>query len=165
MSAVHMPANSKILDAIAHCHDAEALRTWIKNAQKKEDVQVSDAAFRRLIAILPQERPGSIEHDFWKTIHAFEHILTEERGKTTRLARTRQKVTRVGVLQTLSDWALSKQTTNGFDMLLDRAMPELTGEAIVLRHSSLFAADIVAAASRRLEESGVEISKLPSTEG
>ena len=47
--------------------------------------RLADLAFRRLIAILPQEQPGTIEHDFWQTIHAFEHALTEERGKTTRL--------------------------------------------------------------------------------
>lgn len=102
-----------------------------------------------------------MEYDFWRTIHAFEHVLSEERGKTTRLARTRQKVARVGEAETLEDWALSEKRTDGFNMLIERNMPELTGEAIVLRHPHRFGAKVVAAAMRRLEEVGINIAALP----
>ena len=104
-----------------------------------------------------------MEHDFWRTIHAFEHVLNDERGKTTRLARTRQKVARVGEIATLKDWATSTKRTDGFDMLLDRRMPELTGEAIVLRHAGRFDAPVVEAARRRFEEAGIDIAALPSS--
>ncbi|WP_292963566.1 hypothetical protein [Nitrobacter sp.] len=78
--------------------------------------------------------------------------MSDEREKTTRLARTRQKVARVGEIQTLKDWALSEKSTDGFAMLLERNMPELTGEAIVLRHPQHFAPEVVAAARNRLEQ-------------
>ena len=90
---------ARILGLIATCDDPGKLRSWITNARKGGDNRIADAAFRRLISILPKEKPGTVEHDFWQTIHAFEHVLSEERGKTTRLARTRQKVTRVGEVQ------------------------------------------------------------------
>jgi hypothetical protein len=112
--------------------------------------------------VLPKEKPGTVEHDFWQTIHAFKHVLSEERGKTTRLARTRQKVARVGEVQTLQDWATSAKSTDSFEMLLERNMPELTGEAIVLRHARRFAAEVVAAARQRLETAGVDIVALPT---
>ena len=67
-------------------------------------------------------------------VQAFEYTLSEERGKNTRLSRTRQKVAKAGVVQTLSDWAAGSQETKGFRMLLERGMPEFTGEAITLRH-------------------------------
>jgi hypothetical protein len=102
-----------------------------------------------------------VEHDFWQTIHAFEHVLSEERGKTTRLSRTRQKVARAGVVQTLHDWAMSAKSTDGFDMLLERNIPELTGEAIVLRHALQFGAEVVAAAKRRLEAADIDLATLP----
>src|SRR6266568_2548808 len=120
---------SKILALIAACDDAGKLRTWIANARKQNQKEIEDAAFHRLIQILPKEAPGTVEHDFWRTIHAFEHMLSEERGKTTRLGRTRQKVARVGVIETLRDWAMASKSTDGFDMLIERNMPELTGEA------------------------------------
>jgi hypothetical protein len=123
---------------------------------------IADAAFRKLISVLPSEEPGTVEHDFWQTVHAFELALSEERGRITRLSRTRQKVARVGVIQTLKDWALSNTETDGFRMLLERGMPELTGEAIVLRHTQHFESEVVAAAKRRLESAGVDVGRLPS---
>ena len=154
---------AKILGLIATCDDPEKLRSWITNARKAGDNRIADAAFRRLISVLPKEKPGTVEHDFWQTIYAFEHVLSEERGKTTRLARTRQKVTRVGEVQTLKDWALSSKSTDGFTMLLERNMPELTGEAIVLRHAKQFGADVLAAANQRLVQAGVDTSALPKS--
>jgi hypothetical protein len=152
---------AKILGLIATCDDPEKLRSWITNARKGGDKRIADAAFRRLISVLPKEQPGTVRHDFWQTIHAFEHVLSEERGKTTRLARTRQKVARVGEVQTLKDWALSSKSTDGFTMLIERNMPELTGEAIVLQHADQFGADVLAAANRRLIQAGVDTSSLP----
>jgi len=156
-----MPDYSKMLALIAACDDPAKLRQWITNGRKEKQKEIEDAAFRRLIAILPMEKPGTVEHDFWRTIHAFEHVLTEERGKTTRLARTRQKVARVGEIETLKDWAISTRSTEGFDMLIERGMPELAGEAIVLRHAGRFEPVVVAAARTRLQEAGVDIGSLP----
>ncbi|WP_095088945.1 hypothetical protein [Mesorhizobium sophorae] len=152
---------AKILALIENCSDPEKLRSWIRNARDKAEPRVADAAFRKLVSVLPKEKPGTVEYDFWQTIHAFEHVLSEERGKTTRLARTRQKVARVGVVQTLKDWATSANSTDGFTMLLERNMPELTGEAIVLRHARQFGAEVVAAATGRLEDAGIDIAALP----
>jgi hypothetical protein len=150
-----------ILAFIAQCVDARQLRTVMENARKRGQTPVADAAFRRLTSILPSESPGTLEYDFWKTIYAFEEALTEERGKTTRLSRTRQKVARVGELETLKDWALNTKETDGFRMLLDRGMPELTGEAIVLRHPERFAEDVATAARQKLEVAGVDVGSLP----
>ncbi len=156
-----MADHSKILAFVAQCEDVEKLNALIKNARDRAESIVADAAFRKLISLVPSEQPGTVEHDFWQTIHAFEYALTEERGKTTRLSRTRQKVDRVGVVQTLRDWALSNKETDGFKMLLDREMPELTGEAIVLRHPGRFDPQVQAAARQRLAHAGVDVSTLP----
>lgn len=155
-----MPDYSKILALVAICDDPAKLRTWIENARKGKQKEIEDAAFRRLIAILPKEAPGTVEYDLWQTIYAFEHVLSDERGKTTRLSRTRQKVARVGEAETLKDWALSTKSTDGFKMLIERSMPELTGEAIVLRHAGKFESDVVAAARKRLDEAGVDLDAL-----
>lgn len=60
---------------------------------------------------------------------------------------------RDGVEGTLKDWALGKPT-RGFAMLIDRGLPELTGEAIVLRHVTSFPSETVDAARERLKEAG-----------
>jgi cardiolipin synthase len=154
--------HTQILNFIATCENPEQLRSTIVNARRENAADVEHAAFRKLISIVPSSRPGTVEHDFWQTIHAFEFVLTEERQKTTRLARTRQKVGRVGVVQTLADWALDTKQTKGFKMLMERAMPELTGEAIVLRHPEHFDSSVLASAKRRLELSSSASASYPN---
>lgn len=151
-----MTDHDKIIAQIYQCRDPQRLRNWLQNARDKNADDVADAAFRQLISIVPDEEPGTVGHDFWQTINAFEQTLADERGRTTRLQRTRQKVARVGVIQTLTDWALSTKKTEGFDMLLERGMPEYTGEAIVLRHPDHFDQAVRDAARARLDEAGVD---------
>jgi hypothetical protein len=153
-----MPDHTKVLASIAVATDPAKLRTLRENAQRLGVSEVEEAAFKRLIEILPEEAPGSIEHAFWKTIFAFEELLRDERGKTVRLSRTRQKIDRVGVTQTLVDFAISTKPTEGFSMPIERGLPELTGEALVLKHSSLFELGVVAAAESRLQGVGVDTS-------
>ena len=157
-----MTNHSKILEFIGRCEDSDKLRSLIKNARERGEHEVANVAFKKLISLVPSEQPGTVGHDLWQTIYAFEHVLTEERGKTTRLQRTRQKLARSGVVETLAGWCLRAKATTGFQMLIDREMPELTGEAIVLRHAALFEPDVVDAARRRLVGAGVEVSRLPS---
>lgn len=155
--------------ALSEMSDPNKIRRLMENARAKaasgddpEAGQLADAAFHRLISILPSQNPGSVEYDFWKTIHAFEQLLSEERGKTTRLARTRQKIQRVGERQTLSDFAHSKKPTEGFSMLIERGLYELTGEALILKHAADFDAATIYAAKLRLEAAGVDIDTLPT---
>ena len=151
---------SEMLAFVASCDDPEKLRTIEKNARKRGADALADAAFRRLVSVLPSERPGTVEHDFWRSVHTLEEVLTKERGRKTPLSRTRRKVDRVGVRQTLADWVLKPEKTTGFDMLLERNMPELLGEAVILRHPDEFETDVVGAARTRLEASGVDIAKV-----
>ena len=157
-----MTDHTKVLATIAKSTDANQLRRFRENAKRMGVTVVADAAFRRLIEVLPEEAPGSIEHDFWMTIHAFEEVLRDERGKTVRLSRTRQKIGRVGVKQTLIDFATSKAPTDGFNMLIERGLPDLTGEALVLKHSESFDSNVQIAAKQRLQDAGVDIIKLQS---
>jgi hypothetical protein len=78
--------HSKIIGIIETCEDPAGLRVFMDNAQWQEVEHVREAAFRRLIEILPDEAPGTIGHDFWRTIHAFEQVLTQERGRPPGLA-------------------------------------------------------------------------------
>jgi hypothetical protein len=152
-----MSSRSKLLASIAKCDDPKLLRTWIENAEKKGDAEIADAAFRRLVSLVPAEKKGTVEHDFWQSIHALEFVLSKEKGKTMRLSRLRQKINRVEVVQTLKDLALSKKPSAGFAMLLERGMPELTAEAVVLRHPRTFDKEVRSAARERLELAGVNL--------
>lgn len=151
---------SKVLDAISKIDDPQQLRNTIKNARTKGVEEVAEAAFRRLVEVLPEVKRGTVEFDFWRTIAAFEEVLREERGKTVRLTRTRQKIVKVGVKQTLADFATDPHVTEGFKMLMDRQMPELTGEATIIRFADDFSPEVVSAARLRLTDAGVNVEAL-----
>ena len=139
----------RILAFVERCENPAELESLIKNATRLGNTTVAEAAFRKRIALVPAERPGSVEHDFWQMVQAFEYTLSEERGKNKRLSRTRQKVAKDGVVQTLRYWAVGSQETAGFRMLLERGMQEFTGEAITLRHPEHFALPVLEAAQQR----------------
>jgi len=152
--------DKKILAFVERCDNPGELESLIQNATRLGNMAVAEAAFRKRISLVPAEQPGSVEHDFWQTVQAFEYALSQQRGKTTRLFRTRQKVAKVGVVQTLREWAPGSQETAGFKMLLERGMPEFTGEATTLRHPQLFEPPVLEAAQQRLKTAGVDLNSL-----
>lgn len=149
-----MADHKKLLAMIAACTELPKLRNWIANARRKGAKDVEDAATARLIEIKAQgdhdDCADPLVLDFWKSIIALEFVLSEERGKTTRLARTRQKIGRVGVWQTLRDLAASPKPSDGYFLLRDRNMLEMSAEAVVLRHRAQFDDVIVRAAQTRI---------------
>ena len=155
-----MSDNSKPLAVIQASRDPEQLHRFMKNAERMNEPAVRDIAFRRLVEILPKEEPGTLEHDFWRSIFSLEQALSEERGKPVRLSRTRQKVTKLGKMETLKDLAMSRSASEGFGMLMERNMAELTAEAVVLRHQNHFESAVVAAARSRLQEASIDVEKL-----
>jgi hypothetical protein len=79
--------------------------------------------------------------------------LTEENGRTTRANRTRQKLKNRGIEQCLIDWALGPPT-EGFKLLIDKGLAELTAEYLVVKHNRVFPPHVVDAARRRLRDAG-----------
>ena len=147
------------LARIANCTDPVDLKTITKNALRLGEHNVQHAAQLRLYAILPSAKLGTLEHSVWQSIHALEDALGNERGKTTRLSRTRQKIQRDGEHKTVSDLVLGK-VSDGFNMLVERGMPKLTFEAVALLHAQDFDDTILAAAEKRLIDAGFDLPAL-----
>jgi hypothetical protein len=138
------------MSRIAECSDPIALKVMLKNAQRHAQVDVVRAARLRLYAVSPKADPGTLEHDVWQSILALEDSLSEERGKTVRLGRTRPKIARDGEQKTVVDLVSKPSPSEGFAMLIERGMLELTFEAVALRHPERFEADILAQCKTRL---------------
>lgn len=148
--------SAKALERIAVCTDAGDLRRIATNARRCGNDRVHDAALRRLYAVLPSAEPGTLEYDVWQSIHALEGELSRERGKTVRLGRTRPKIARDGEVKTVAD-LVRGAPSDGFQMLAERNMLDLSFEAVALRHAERFDGDVLEAAARRLREHGFEM--------
>lgn len=152
-------AVERAMNMIESCLDPESLRQVATNARRQNMLAVAHAADLRLYEILPSEKPGTFEHDVWRSIHALEGTLTGERGKTTRLGRTRPKIARMGELDTIKDLIVGTKPSEGFFMLIERQMADFTFEAVALRHPGRFDETVLDAAAARLRSVGIEVDQ------
>lgn len=150
-----MLSHKKLVEIIENTDDPVKLHKWINNARREQAKDIESAAVKRLVeinALTNHDDPtDSLVLDFWKSIAALEFALSDERSKTIRLARTRQKIKRVGVKQTLEDLTMSSTPSDGYFLLRDRNMMDMSAEAVVLRHQTRFDDTVLKAARTRLE--------------
>jgi hypothetical protein len=140
--------------------DPKLVRHLLENAKKRGRADIVLKCQVRLAHLEGSKYSSQLEREFWTAVSAAEELATLRNGKTTRLSRTRQKAARVGFKQCLEDWAFYKGTTDGFDLLVEGGHPELTGEAIVVRHPDEFSEAAVTAAKTRLLDHGIELSRI-----
>lgn len=130
----------------------EDLRQVMANAKTQSRPDVYWAAFNRLCEIQGMNYEDPLEKDFFCVLSAYEELLTEKNGKTTKANRTKQKLLRHGLHKCLEDWALSSTPTPGFILLMENGMQQLTAEYLVVKYADRFSENVVRAAQKRLGE-------------
>jgi hypothetical protein len=128
----------------------------MKNARRLGREDVYRAALRQLCRVEGRNIDDPLESEFAVVMRALEEAMTEEAGKTKRLSRTRQKLNRVGVRQTLADLALKPQPSLGFIKLVEFGMADMSAESLIIKYRDQFEAPIVEAAAKRLTEYGIK---------
>ena len=146
---------SKQLAYIAGCEVPKKLRLLLAQARTSGIPVLEQAAFARLIALEPQEEPGSLEYDFLRITEMFEQMLGGARQSPLR-----QKVAREGISAVLLELMQAETISDDTQSRLDHGAPELTAEALVLRHPKRFGADTLGVARARLIEAGVNLRDL-----
>jgi hypothetical protein len=137
--------------------DPGSLRTIMANAKRLGQDEIWRRAFRRLCALDGLDQTDPLHRDFYETLAAYEQLLTEKNGRTTKASYTRRKLKNKGVMQCLEDWAISTAPTEGFGLLIENGLVELTGEYLVLRYPDRFSRQAVEAARARLSGFGVAL--------
>jgi hypothetical protein len=89
----------------------------IVNAKKLNRDDIWREAFLRLCSLEGGDHTDQLHRDFYATLAAYEELLTEKNGRTTRASRTRQKLKNKGVIQCLEDWAMAPGGTDGFQFI------------------------------------------------
>ena len=105
------------------------------------------AAYKRAFKLMA-ERSGvssEVEHEFWTTVHAYEHAKAERlKQKSYTAGRIRQMVKRWGIKETIERTVRRKGDSTGYRDLIELGLKDLAFEAIVLRHPEEFSAQAVA---------------------
>ena len=135
--------------------DPGDLRTLMTNAKRLGRDDIWREAFQRLCSLEGADQAEPLHRDFYRTLAAYEYLLSEKNGRATRASRTRLKLKSKGVVQCLEDWATSKAPTEGYELLMAHGMADLTGEQLVLRYRDQFSAEAVTAATARVAVPGV----------
>ncbi len=147
------PAKAKAL--ISSETDRKKLRNWMDSAKRYELPEVYEAAFRRFCQTEGFDVSDPLDREFRSVIVALEVALSEQRGKTVRLGRTRPKLERVGVRQTITDLVNAPQPSAGFLYLIEFGMHDMSAEALVIKYAKEFDERVVEAARSRLDEYGL----------
>ena len=142
---------------VERLRDVTSVRAYIDNVKRLGRTDLFPAAFRRLCELSGEAHDDPVVLEFWRAIAALEEVLRQTRGKTVRLSRTRQKIGRVGVLQTVEDLALAPTASDGFRTLMECGLGDLTAEYIVLRYPDRFSSEAGEAARKRLESAGIAL--------
>lgn len=140
----------------------EDCRTVMERARERDRDDIYKSVFQqycKLVGNAHDDPTDPLIRDFYETLAAYEQLLTEKNGRTTRASRTRQKVQNKGVYQSLVEWTRGKVETNGFKLLVENGLPEYTGEYLVMRYAQRFPPDVVDLAVSRFEEHGIAIEE------
>ncbi|HEY8698664.1 MAG TPA: hypothetical protein VIM02_13715 [Rhizomicrobium sp.] len=139
--------------------DIKEVRQLMANAARYNNKEVAIAAFQRLCELEGQKYADPIERNFYAGLAAYEELLSEKNGRKTLASRTRQKLRNKSVMECLTDWAKSKHPTDGFRLLIERGLPELTAEYLVVEYAGRFPQKAAENAARRLIDAGVTLPK------
>ena len=142
---------------------AQECRNLMANAGKQNRPDVYKLAFRRLVQLEAKNQfTDEVNNDTlalqtWAAIGAVEELLREKHGKAVKANYTRRKLKEVGVVACLTDWALKKDETEGFKMLVAAGLGDQTGEYVVVSNATRFPDVVVQAARKKLTKHNVII--------
>lgn len=140
---------------VSNLNTAAEAENLMENALKKGRRDIYQAAFRRLGEINGKDHNDPVVRQFWVAVAAVEEVLRQKHNKRVKANYTRRKAAEVGEIKCLTDWALKKNETEGFLMLVESGLGDQTGEYVVVHNPDRFPPDAVAAAKQRLIKYGV----------
>jgi hypothetical protein len=147
-------------------YDLEKLKTVkdcrrvMERANRQGRLEIYCAVFKRLCELVGHENDDPndpLKRRFHETLAAYEQLLTEKNNKNTPASRTRQKIANKGIPQSLIEWVRGKVETNGFNLLLEKGLPEHTAEYVVVQFEPRFPPDVVELARSRLLSHGIRL--------
>jgi len=138
-------------DNVHEATNLEKIRSLMANAERLGEDEVVKRCKKRIFEIAGNEGETEIEIRLFQALAAYEEILREKHNKAVRANYTKRKIKNKGAIQTLTDWALDKKVTPGFEALVSQGLEDFTGEKIVIDFAEEFPVEVVESASIKLK--------------
>ncbi len=126
---------------------------FAKNAEEHGRSDLAHEAHRKAIE-LKAEGHGAMtqaESECLEAVYAYERILTERNGRTTRASRTWQMIKRRGILPAVERAVNRPHETAGYTALLEMGLEKFAFEAVIVRYPDLFSDEAVQRSKERIE--------------
>ena len=138
-------------DNVHEATNLEKIRSLMANAERLGEDELVKKCKKRIFEIAGNEYETEIEKRLFQALAAYEEILREKHDKAIRANYTKRKIKNKGVIQTLTDWALDKKVTPGFEALVSQGLEDFTGEKIVIDFAEEFPVEVVEAAKIKFQ--------------
>ena len=138
-------------DNVHEATNLEKIRSLMANADRLGEDELVKKCKKRIFEIAGNEGKTEIEIRLFQALAAYEEILREKHNKAVRANYTKRKIKNKGAIQTLTDWALDKKVTPGFEALVSQGLEDFTGEKIVIDFAEEFPVEVVESASIKLK--------------
>lgn len=135
----------------------EQCRVVMERALAQGKHELYAAAFRRFCKLSGAEHEDPLDplvRATFEAVAAYEQTLKEKHGKKVPASRTRQKIAKKGVYQSLLEWSKLHGNRQGFHSLIEAGLPEFTFDAVVVRFADRFPPDAVASCQETLRRAG-----------
>jgi len=116
--------------------------------------ELAREARRRAVELRAEahEIKNLVELELLKALYAYEEVLSEKNKRRTRATRTWQMIKRHGII-TAAERAVDRNIEpQGYKLLVQMGLHDLTFEAVIVRHPDKFNKEVVSRAKERLEE-------------
>ena len=136
------------LDTLKKCDN------FAKNATERGRPDLAKEARQRAVQIRAEEHgaQSAAEKEALQAVYAYEDLLTNKNGRTTRASRTWQMIKRHGIIEAVERAVKRDAVTQGYTMLVEMGLEEHAFEAVILRHPEVFSQEAVAISRKRLAE-------------
>jgi hypothetical protein len=124
----------------------------INVAEKYPDLALE--AKRRAVELRAQQAgvKTDVEREALEAVYAYEAVLSEQKGKRIRASRTWQMIKRHGIIGAMERAVDRDDDPSGYKALVAMGMEDLSFEAVVLRHPSVFSPEAIAHCKKRLAD-------------
>jgi hypothetical protein len=139
---------------IAQLPTVKSCEKFAKNAEEHGRPDLAKAAHRRAVELGAKSHGATseAEQECLEAVYAYERILTEKNGRTTRATRTWQMIDRHGILPAVERAVNRPHETAGYTALLEMGLERYAFEAVILRYPELFSDEAVQHSRERMEQ-------------